>query len=258
MKKLLLFLACSFNLSAFAQIPDGSIAPDFTLTDYNGTSHNLYSYLNAGKTVFVEVFAAHCPTCWNYHQTNRLKNMYNSYGPSGTDEIMILALEYDQWNNHDAFIGNGPEWVTQGNWLDGTPYPIFDVEDPNRGVFSDYNVSFYPVIFKICPDRVVERILTSEVESVLYQKVQDCLAALSVDENLNPENTYIDRITKSLVINYNQKVTSVNILSLHGQLIKSIAPLTGSTINIDDLSSGIYLVEIKTENTAVVKKFYLN
>ena len=30
------------------------MAPDFTLTDYYGTTHHLYSYLNAGKTVYLE------------------------------------------------------------------------------------------------------------------------------------------------------------------------------------------------------------
>ena len=36
---------------AFAQLPDGSIAPDFTATDINGTTHNLQSYLDEGKSV---------------------------------------------------------------------------------------------------------------------------------------------------------------------------------------------------------------
>ena len=30
----------------FGQLPDGSIAPDFTATDINGTTHNLQSYLD--------------------------------------------------------------------------------------------------------------------------------------------------------------------------------------------------------------------
>ena len=72
MKSLISLLALCIGLSLTAQIPNGSVAPDFTLTDYYGTSHNLYSYLNSGKTVFLEVFAANCGSCWGYHQTNRL------------------------------------------------------------------------------------------------------------------------------------------------------------------------------------------
>ena len=56
MKKVLLiaFVALfSFN-NATAQLPDGSVAPDFTLTDLNGTTHNLYNLLDQGYTVFLD------------------------------------------------------------------------------------------------------------------------------------------------------------------------------------------------------------
>ncbi len=62
----------------------------------------------------------------------------------------------------------------------GTPFPIFDVEDPDRGVFEDYNITGYPIVFKICPDGIVERIFTSEIETQIYEKVQECQAALSI------------------------------------------------------------------------------
>jgi hypothetical protein len=54
MKKLLFFLVFSLQIDAFAQLANGTVAPDFTLTDYYGTTHQLYSYLNSGKTVFLE------------------------------------------------------------------------------------------------------------------------------------------------------------------------------------------------------------
>ena len=257
MRKLLLLAALLINVKAYGQLADGSIAPDFTLTDYNGTEHNLYSYLDAEKTVFVEIFAAHCSGCWNYHQTDRLKNMYNMYGPNGTDEIMVLALEHDQWNHHEAFIGIGEPWNTQGNWLDGTPYPIFDVENPDRGVFSDYNVTFYPVIYKICPDKIVGQISTSETETQLYEKVENCLNVLSLDEKQNLGNIHINQLYKSLVIANHEKVSAINVMDLRGQTVKVIGSFS-SRISIDDLSTGIYLFEIQTENGAVVKKLYLN
>jgi hypothetical protein len=35
--------------ASFAQLPDGSIAPDFTATDIDGVEHNLYDLLDEGK-----------------------------------------------------------------------------------------------------------------------------------------------------------------------------------------------------------------
>ena len=257
MKKLVFLFALFLNMNVYGQLPNGSVAPDFTLTDYDGTTHNLYSYLNAGKTVFLEIFAAHCPVCWGHHQTHTMKNMYNNYGPNGTNEIMVLALEHDQWNDSNAFIGNGPAWVTQGNWLSGTPYPIFDVEDPNRGVFNDYNVTFYPIVYKICTDKIVERVLTSETETQLYQMVQDCQSALLTIDVKTDVSIDIKQ-SKMLVINQYQKVKEIIVVNLQGQVVKVVNNLTNSTIDISDLHAGIYLFKVGLENGIIHKKLYLH
>ena len=40
--------------NSYAQLANGSVAPDFTLTDLNGTTHNLYDYIDDGYTVFLD------------------------------------------------------------------------------------------------------------------------------------------------------------------------------------------------------------
>lgn len=257
MKNLLVLLTFSITVGASAQIPNGSTAPDFTLTDLDGTTHNLYSYLDAGKTVFIKFFACHCPSCWAYHQTHKLKSLYNLYGPDGTDEIMILALEHDQWNSMDAFMGIGDPWVTQGDWVTGTPYPQLNVEDPDRGVFTDYGMVYYPLIMKVCPDRKVEQMSTSLDGVQLYEKVQGCQTA-STPKIEDFSSVYIDQLSKNLMIEQFQKVKSLRILNMQGQLIKTIGSVTSSTINLDELNTGIYLFEIQSENGPVVKKLHLN
>ncbi|MBP9150876.1 MAG: T9SS type A sorting domain-containing protein [Flavobacteriales bacterium] len=258
MKKLLVFITIVISQHVYAQLTDGTVAPDFTITDLNGTSHNLHSYLDSDKTVFLEIFAAHCPTCWNYHLTHRLKNMHNMYGPNGSDEIMVLALEYDENNDGDAFIGIGDPWQTQGDWLEGTPFPLFNVEGSDRSVFTDYNVTFYPVVYKICPDKIIERVSTSETESQLYQKVQICQNSLSIDEKSTVGNVYVDQHSKSLIVDQHQHVTSLKIMDVRGQLVKAINSIQHSLISLSDLKTGIYIVELQTESGPVMKKLYLN
>ena len=67
MKKLLYhttFLAIVFfAMNSNAQLPgkglsNGSIAPDFTFTDMNGNTQHLYSYLDAGKAVVIDISRA--------------------------------------------------------------------------------------------------------------------------------------------------------------------------------------------------------
>lgn len=255
MKQLLLIGLLLTSLRTSAQLPNGSTAPDFTLTDYYGTPHTLYSYLDEGKTVFVEIFAAHCPTCWAYHQTQRLKNIYEQFGPDGSDELMVLALEHDQWNGANEFMGIGPPWVTAGDWLTGTPYPIFDVEDPDRGVFIDYNVTFYPVLYKICPDRLVEWVQTSLNETQLYQLVEGCQAVLSVNELADLGDIRFDPLSRSLHVEKNEQFLGLDVFDPQGRIVQRLNAITGSTVQVAALPYGTYLFRLRTTQGTVVRRF---
>lgn len=256
MKNLILVLTFAFSLNAIGQIDDGSIVPDFTLIDWYGETHNLYSYLNDGKTVFLEIFAAHCPSCWSYHQTERMKNMYNQYGPEGTDEVMVLALEYDQYNTVNAFTGVGEVWNTAGNWLEGTPYPQFNLEGVDREVFIDYDVTFYPLVYKICPDRIIERMSTSSTEEQLYENVQAC-EPLSIIEETKDFNVYFDEISRRVIIDYSEELTALKVINIQGQLVKSIDTIPNSMIDVSELDNGVYLFEVKTKSGFFIKKLSL-
>ena len=56
----MLFAALTIGTTAFAQLPDGSIAPDFTATDITGVEYNLYDLLDAGNTVILDFYATWC------------------------------------------------------------------------------------------------------------------------------------------------------------------------------------------------------
>lgn len=146
---LLLFFANSLLVSG--QLPDGSIAPDFTATDINGNTYNLYSYLNQGVTVFLEFSATWCGPCWNYHNQGALKEIYNTYGPSGTGQVMVFFIEADPATNVACLYGPaGCNSSTQGNWVAGTPFPIID--DASGQIRNDYAINYFPTLYSVCPD----------------------------------------------------------------------------------------------------------
>ena len=150
MKKALLplFLFLMLALAGRAQLPNGSVAPDFTVTDLNGQTYNLYSLLDQGKTVFLDFSATWCGPCWNYHNSGAFKNVWNMYGPPGTGEAMVFFIESDASTNTACLYGpSGCVGGTQGDWVTGTPYPIVEA----AGVASQYAISYYPTIMVVCP-----------------------------------------------------------------------------------------------------------
>ena len=159
MKKLLLCIALIAGASQVnAQLPDGSIAPDFTVTDINGNSHNLYTYLDQGYTVIMDLNATWCPPCWSYHTGGALEEVWNLHGPAGqtgvsagtTDDVIVMMIESDNSTTNDDLNGTGGN--TEGDWVTGTDFIIID----DASVASAYALAYYPTIYTVCPNRVLQ------------------------------------------------------------------------------------------------------
>jgi thiol-disulfide isomerase/thioredoxin len=169
MKRAALIFIFSLSIFSFtnAQLPDGSMAPDFTLTDTDGNSHNLYDYLNDGMTVFIDFFAAWCPPCWNYHQSHALENLYTTYG----NEIMVFAIEADGSTPYDAVFGAGN---SIGDWTVGVSYPIFSPTGGALSVVSDYAVNFYPTIYGVCSDGTIYEVGQQSMQGQYNFHINTC------------------------------------------------------------------------------------
>ena len=141
-----------FGQMAFAQLPDGSIAPDFTATDINGVEHNLYDILDQGKSVVLDVSATWCGPCWTYHTSGVLEQLWEEHGPNGADDIYVFMIEGDADTSLDDIYGTGNN--TLGDWTQGVDYPIIDSPD----ISSAYAITYYPTLYHICPDKTVTEI----------------------------------------------------------------------------------------------------
>ncbi len=175
----------ALGTQAQAQLPAGSLAPNFTFTDINGTSHTLYDILATGKTVFIDVSAAWCGPCWNYHNTGALEDLYINHGPMGapnvsattTNDVMVLFIEGEQDNTAAQLTGTSGAGVlsSQGDWVAGTPYPIIDLPTDATGnsFMSGYAIGYFPTIYKICPNRIIEE-PGQQSAANLYAMVAPC------------------------------------------------------------------------------------
>ena len=131
-----------------AQIPNGNIAPNFTLTDIDGNTHELYDYLNQGKSVLLDFFAVWCSPCQSHAQT--LENAFQTYGPNGDNSMMFLSLEAEDATTDAQCINYGGF-----PWSSIISYPIVNT---TGSIPYQYNINYYPSVFIVCPDRTITEV----------------------------------------------------------------------------------------------------
>ena len=168
MKKILLMLVAVYTSAlSYAQLADGAHANDFTVTDQFGVQHNLYSYLDQGMTVILDISATWCGPCWLYHESGTLDDLYLNHGPAGapgvsantTNDVMVIWVDGDG-ETTDGEIAGGAG--SQGNWLLNSAtglavdYPVCNpIAADADAINADYAIGYFPTIYQICPDRSV-------------------------------------------------------------------------------------------------------
>jgi hypothetical protein len=133
--------------------PVGTIVSNFNLTDINGNTHDLFSYLDAGKMVVINISATWAYPCWNYFSSGALNDFYLTHGPSGANDAMTLFIEGDPSTTMADLNGTGTN--TQGNFVTGAQYPIIDLTSLSDLESSGLLIPYYPKMYVICPNRMV-------------------------------------------------------------------------------------------------------
>ncbi|ASS50032.1 MAG: hypothetical protein A3D31_10695 [Candidatus Fluviicola riflensis] len=249
-------LCVTINFSANAQLPNGSIAPNFTLTDIDGTTQDLYTYLDAGKTVYLDFFAAHCPTCWAYKNSGAMENLYASYGPAGTvhQDIVILAIELDQ--NNGANELNGISGSTQGDWVSEFPYPIINPEGADySAIVAAYAANYYPLIYGICPDRRIKVLGPVSTASLYNYYTDDCMSLGF--ETGKPEKLPLHHDETNQIISLKEP-GGIEITDLTGKIVYSQNSDNQTTIiSTANFPAGMYVIRFQGETFQTALKIII-
>ena len=166
MKKLLLFVVCAFFYCSYAQLPPNSFAEDFTLTDINGNQFNLYSTLDEGKTVILDLFATWCGPCWNYASLGVLSDLQDAY----PNDVVVVAVEADPSTAESTLYNS-----SLGNWTAISDYLMMD--DPSGNVADAFMLTGYPTIIKVCPDRMATEVGQIQSVSGFMAEINTCSSA---------------------------------------------------------------------------------
>ena len=165
--KIISFLTCFiFTIhTSFSQV-----APNFSLEDIEGNTHELYNYLDDGKIVILDFYAVWCGPCQD--NAAGVEAVYEKFGPDGTNEIVILGLEGDEMSTDQQVSEYAVEYNCNNPQINET-------ED----VMDLFSIEYYPTYLVVCPDRSFKEYegLPDVIETELTLGVELCAPFLELD-----------------------------------------------------------------------------
>lgn len=265
MKKILLLSMVLSTMRLFSQT--GAVAPNFTVTDINGNSHTLYDYLNANKVVLLDVSATWCGPCWGFHSNHYLKDLYNEFGPAGTNQIVVLFYEGDATTDMNDL--NGTDAASQGDWITGSPYPIIN-EAPVQLNLSIYAPLGFPTINVICPsDKRIKSDLwdfqgatpavsLENMRQEVLNRINTCATLTSsINESEKIQFSAFPNPTSDMLFLSNaEKVMEYTLMDSQGKIV--LSDVYDNGINVSGLPAGVYVIAIKTADGTEHLKFLKN
>ncbi len=136
-----------FATASVAGLAPGDKAPDFTLTDTEGTEFTLQTYLDDGKIVVLEWFNPDCPFIKKHHLNH--KTMNETFAAVKDEGVVWLAIN----SGAKGKEGNGLERNKKAVKEYEIPFPV--LIDESGEVGKAYGAKTTPHMFIITPDGVV-------------------------------------------------------------------------------------------------------
>ena len=242
MKKNLLTLI----LVAVVSVSMAQTATDFTANDCNGTSHNLFTELNAGK-VIVLCWVMPCGACTGPALTSY--NVVQSY-QSGNPNKVYLYLVDDYANTICTGLNS---WATGI----GVAQQTWSLRFSNAAIdMTDYGSTGMPKIVVIGPNHTVFYNVNNTVNSTnLQNAINAALSTTGIIENNNAAsflNVLPNPAGSTAEIKFSlikAADVTLELFNLEGKMVQQIfsgklnAGENKIPVNLEKLSGGMYLVK---------------
>lgn len=243
-----LFFFFSHNHAQVEAYELGTVVNNFTATDTEGNTFDLFEQCDAGKYVFIKFYLSTCSYC--QYITPFFNELYEKYGCNSGDLTCVSV---------NGFADNTGVASFEAAFSGGLSHPTsISTDGGSVNIINRFNPNSYPTVCIIAPDRTIVNLNIWPISSVedLEAAFPEGFEPQVIQCNLNVEDNMHNRVqifqnaenTKVLKIfsQANENVC-IQIYNQTGILVDKINEVTNTEI-ITNLTSGIYLFQILTSH----------
>lgn len=258
--------AALFSFGQASNYSNGSTVTNFTVTDTDGNTHDLYTITASGKHVMLDFFFDTCGPC-QARQTY-FNEAYDKYGCNDGD---LYFISINNGTDNDAEVEAYEQTY-------GGPFhhaPAVSADGGGGPVTADFGISATPTFVLIGPDnKMIANDIwpmngVAELEGAFpsgFNPIEmDCsFASLPTDNHvLSALSVFPNPTANELNISFDATVSAtanIEIMNLLGQVVytNSFETTVGTNqniIDVNDLSEGQYVARIIMNEQATTVKF---
>ncbi|MCC7520129.1 MAG: T9SS type A sorting domain-containing protein [Flavobacteriaceae bacterium] len=225
----------------------GTVVNNFTATDTEGNTFDLYEQCNAGKYVFIKFYLSTCSYC--QYITPFFNELYEKYGCNSGDLTCISV---------NGFTNNAGVVSFEDSYSGGFSHPTsISTDGGSVNIINRFNPNSYPTVCIIAPDRTIVNLNIWPISGLedlenafpvgFNPNQQAC--ALNQEDWQNSDEWFITNPIRNQVLHINSKneeMLKIQIFNLQGSIVQEYETMTNLDSPIN-LNSGIYFLQIQSE-----------
>ncbi len=249
----LILILESGHLSAQTPLTE---APDFSVKTTESETIHLFPLLDNNKIVVIDFFSTSCGPCQTFAYDFELA--YQNFG-SNEGNVFFVGINYNS-DNQGVRIFDSTFNITLPS--------ASGIEGGGNAVYEAYQISAYPTVIVITPDRqIVEQFIWEPTEENITNAVVEAGGLLVGNQELSADyiDIYPNPAHQEISIQISHDFTSemhFAIFDLRGKKIKSgLIPENKNPIFkllVSDVENGLYLLRLESENQILTKKVFIN
>jgi thiol-disulfide isomerase/thioredoxin len=251
---LLFFFLVLTSFKILAQTPLTE-APDFSVKTTESETIHLFPLLDNNKIVVIDFFSTSCGPCQTFAYDFELA--YQNFG-SNEGNVFFVGINYNS-DNQGVRIFDSTFNITLPS--------ASGIEGGGNAVYESYQISAYPTVIVITPDRqIVEQFIWEPTEVNITNAVLEAGGMLVGNHELfldkieiypNPVHHEISiRISPDFTPGMNYRITDIN----GKQILSGLIPENDMIfkLSVADIENGLYLLRLSSESQIFTQKIFIN